>query len=57
MSQQEATGLKRTCSIAFGGAAVAAVGMLAAVPVVIAVGLLVCWGAGFIGLITVVETA
>ena len=57
MTELQATGIKRTCSIASAGAAVAAVGMLAAVPAAIAVGLLVGCGGGFVTLIAFVEAA
>lgn len=56
MTTQQATGLKRMSSIAGAGAAVAAIGMLAAVPTAIAAGLLVCWGGTFVTLIGYLDT-
>ena len=56
MTEQQATGLTRTCSIAGVGAAVAAIGMLAALPTAIVGGLLVCWGGTFVTLIKYLDT-
>ena len=56
MTEQQATGLKRTCSIAGVGAAVAAVGLLTATPAAIASGLMVCCGSAFVTLIGYLDT-
>ena len=56
MTADQTTGLKRTCSIVGVGAAVAAIGMLAAIPTAIAAGLLVCWGGTFVTLIGYLDT-
>ena len=42
MTEQQTTGLKRTCSIAGVGAAIVAIGLFTATPAAIASGVLVC---------------
>ena len=56
MTTKQATGLKRMCSAAGAGAIVAAGGMFAAVPTVIAAGLLVLWCGSFVTLIGYIDT-
>ncbi len=56
MTTQQAAGLRRTCSIAGTGAAVAAIGLLTGIPTAIATGLLVCCGGTFVMLIGYLET-
>lgn len=56
MTEQQASGLKRTCSIAGAGAVVVAIGMLAGISTAIAAGLLVCWGGTFVMLIGYLDT-
>ena len=56
MTEQQATGLKRTCSIAGVGAAVPTVGLLTATPAAIASGLMVCCGGTVVMLIGYLDT-
>ncbi|MDP6580428.1 MAG: hypothetical protein QF681_07220 [Vicinamibacterales bacterium] len=56
MTEQQAAGLKRLCTIAGAGAAVAAVGMIAGVSTAIGVGLLACWGGAFVTLVAYLDT-
>jgi len=56
MNESHAGGFKGTAWMAVAGAAVTAVGMLGGFPVVIAAGLLACWGGAFMTLIAFLET-
>jgi hypothetical protein len=56
MTGPQAAGLRRTCSIATAGAAVAAFGLLTGIPTAIATGLLVGCGGTFVLLISYLET-
>ena len=57
MTEEQAAGLKRSRSIAWAGAGVAAVGLVTGIPTAIAGGLLACWGGVFILLIGYLDTA
>lgn len=56
MTNEQAAGLKRTCSVAGIGAAVAAIGFVAGVPTAIAVGNVLWWGSAFLTLIGYLHT-
>ncbi len=56
MTPKQAVELKRTGTAAVVGAVVAAIGGFAALPTLLAVGLLVCWGSTFLTLIGFLET-
>jgi len=56
MTEQQASGLKRMCTIAGAGATVGAVGMIGAIPTAIGIGFLACWLGGFLTLIAYLDT-
>lgn len=56
MTSKQAVELKRTGTAAGVGAVLAAIGMFAAFPTLLAAGLLVCWGSAFLTLIGFLET-